>query len=333
MRVESLRDPLNAARYRNFHPTLGRWIERDPAGYGDGVSLYEYVGSRPTRCLDPAGLVSVICRDGSPDGYGEDASELQHWTEEAIGHAPPDLQEWIAATPGVVTLTAVVNDANVFMDKSDTGEVDIGDLTNAPDEGPGSRDSMLIHALVEQIWIQLLGDRKRYRHAHGEAALAEAKMNGGFYNQEGRMGKLGDAWRSSYSPKDTGFPWIQITWGVGPDGRLTWQIREWFSDYTYTDHPIRSSSPPPDKEAKPLQPKKRVWPPWHDDWGGGFYPPWWQSRAAPEACGDGLAPDVIYDFVSPDLVYRGAPDMLYRGGGYVTPVPLYRGEPPVMVLL
>jgi len=47
---------LNATRYRNFHPTLGRWIERDPAGYIDGMSLYEYVSSNPAGLTDPMGL-------------------------------------------------------------------------------------------------------------------------------------------------------------------------------------------------------------------------------------------------------------------------------------
>ncbi len=41
---------------RYYHPTLGRWMTRDPIGYGDGMSLYEYVGSSPITRVDPAGL-------------------------------------------------------------------------------------------------------------------------------------------------------------------------------------------------------------------------------------------------------------------------------------
>ncbi len=43
-------------RYRYYHPTLGRWVSRDPAGYIDGMSLYEYVGGSPVNAYDPYGL-------------------------------------------------------------------------------------------------------------------------------------------------------------------------------------------------------------------------------------------------------------------------------------
>ena len=33
---------------RHYVPGHGRWLQRDPAGYVDGMSLYEYVSSRPT---------------------------------------------------------------------------------------------------------------------------------------------------------------------------------------------------------------------------------------------------------------------------------------------
>ncbi|MDX2147681.1 MAG: RHS repeat-associated core domain-containing protein [Planctomycetota bacterium] len=44
------------ARFRWYEPTYGRWIERDPAGYVDGFSLYEYVSSDPRSFVDPYGL-------------------------------------------------------------------------------------------------------------------------------------------------------------------------------------------------------------------------------------------------------------------------------------
>ena len=47
---------LSATRYRNYHPTLGRWIERDPEGYVDGMSLYQYCLSNPANGTDPMGL-------------------------------------------------------------------------------------------------------------------------------------------------------------------------------------------------------------------------------------------------------------------------------------
>ena len=47
---------LYTVRFRNYSPTLGRWLERDPAGYVDGLNLYEYVESRPLTLVDPMGL-------------------------------------------------------------------------------------------------------------------------------------------------------------------------------------------------------------------------------------------------------------------------------------
>lgn len=47
--------------YRTYSPTMGRWLQRDPAGYMDGVSLYEYVRSQPMVLVDALGLASDAC--------------------------------------------------------------------------------------------------------------------------------------------------------------------------------------------------------------------------------------------------------------------------------
>jgi RHS repeat-associated protein len=41
---------------RTYSPELGRWLQRDPAGFVDGVNLYEYVASSPLNLIDPLGL-------------------------------------------------------------------------------------------------------------------------------------------------------------------------------------------------------------------------------------------------------------------------------------
>ena len=38
-----------------YHPRLGRFLQRDPIGYEDGMGLYEYVASDPTVGRDPTG--------------------------------------------------------------------------------------------------------------------------------------------------------------------------------------------------------------------------------------------------------------------------------------
>ena len=39
-----------------YHPTLGRWTAPDPAGYIDGMNLYQYCSSNPAAQTDPMGL-------------------------------------------------------------------------------------------------------------------------------------------------------------------------------------------------------------------------------------------------------------------------------------
>ena len=42
--------------FRYYDPEIGRYLTRDPIGYGDGLNVYLYVGNNPVNRVDPEGL-------------------------------------------------------------------------------------------------------------------------------------------------------------------------------------------------------------------------------------------------------------------------------------
>ena len=79
---------LYTVRYRTYSPTLGRWLERDPAGYVDGANTYAYLNSGPIGSVDPTGLfdaaahyygtyIAAICAGRGVD----EAMSLAYYTQ------------------------------------------------------------------------------------------------------------------------------------------------------------------------------------------------------------------------------------------------------------
>jgi RHS repeat-associated protein len=65
---------LYQVRNRYYHPTLGRFANRDPIGYAGGANLYGYCGESPTGATDAMGLRGPWT--SSPDYFWYDIKEF-----------------------------------------------------------------------------------------------------------------------------------------------------------------------------------------------------------------------------------------------------------------
>ena len=57
-------------RLRSYEPRLGRWMERDPAGFYDSINQYLYGLTSPTTYVDPFGLAATIPATLTATGRG-----------------------------------------------------------------------------------------------------------------------------------------------------------------------------------------------------------------------------------------------------------------------
>jgi RHS repeat-associated protein len=118
--------------HRHYHPTLGRWMQRDPKGYVDGMSLYLYCGACPLSRLDAMGLeekslFGVIWDDfRSMWSSKESPTQRRQRLKREFDAAAPEplilikidpeaskvtqMQEKIAAVPVVGNLTSAYNE-------------------------------------------------------------------------------------------------------------------------------------------------------------------------------------------------------------------------------
>jgi RHS repeat-associated protein len=84
---------LYDSRARQYSPALGRFLQRDPQGFGDGPNLYQYVGNNPVGWVDPLGTdrSSVASPDNAERELRAVGSKSDGPTLNATGSSP---YEW-----------------------------------------------------------------------------------------------------------------------------------------------------------------------------------------------------------------------------------------------
>ncbi|MCL5282668.1 MAG: RHS repeat-associated core domain-containing protein [Planctomycetes bacterium] len=76
-------------RARYYNPQIGRFLQTDPAGYGDGMNWYIYCRNSPTFLLDPSGCITIpiIPTPFIPPGWSQPKKKTPH--EKTISWGAP----------------------------------------------------------------------------------------------------------------------------------------------------------------------------------------------------------------------------------------------------
>jgi RHS repeat-associated protein len=75
---------------RIYSPTLGRFMQTDPMGYGDGMNIYAYVTGDPVGGTDPTGLLGEACPGTLIPAACGDAAEAKRRLDKATQESKSD---------------------------------------------------------------------------------------------------------------------------------------------------------------------------------------------------------------------------------------------------
>ena len=88
---------MSDVAFAQYHAGVGRFLQRDPIGYHDGMNLYQFVGGNPVGRVDPFGLAWKIARDNTERqacAVGEKGDKISELAK-LIGLNPAEAEKWI----------------------------------------------------------------------------------------------------------------------------------------------------------------------------------------------------------------------------------------------
>jgi RHS repeat-associated protein len=96
--LEAAAEGLSQNHYRDYDPSIGRYIQADPLGFRGGQSLYAYVDGRPYDDVDTMGLCPMCI------GAGADLA----WQMIVEGKSL-ECVDWVSVATSAVTIGKLAN--------------------------------------------------------------------------------------------------------------------------------------------------------------------------------------------------------------------------------
>jgi RHS repeat-associated protein len=150
------------SRARIYDARLGRFLQPDPIGYGDGMNMYAYVGGDPVNRTDPSGLgCATVKIGGSSTGEGMEAEITRAAYEELCwgeggGWGPTRYFDGIAGGGGSTQSELKCKLGNGKIDVSFDGTT-LNIRANITLTGPGADASSAYIAGIGTAWTQNYG--------------------------------------------------------------------------------------------------------------------------------------------------------------------------------